>query len=486
VTSSSIVPFIDAMWDDQIVPTLTEYIRIPNKSPAFDPQWAANGYMDRAVSLFAGWARAHLGSFPGAQLEVVRLPARTPLLLIEIPGTVSGTVLLYGHLDKQPEMVGWTDGAGPWQPILKDDRLYGRGGADDGYAMFGALAALLALRQAGQPHARCVILIEACEESGSPDLPAYIEHLGPRLGVPDLVVCLDSGAGNYEQLWLTTSLRGLVIGTLSVRVLEQGQHSGAASGIVPSSFRILRALLSRIEEEGTGRVLLPEFHAAIPSERRDQAARAAAILGDSVWAELPWHARTQPMAADAASLILARTWQPQLAITALEGYPTVKDGGNVLLPYTAAKLSMRVPPGVDSSRAAAALKRTLERDPPYGAGVSFELSGADDGWNAPPLAPWLERSLDAASEAHYGRPAAYQGEGGSIPFMAMLGRKFPQTQFVITGVLGPHSNAHGPNEFLHVGYARKLTGCIAAILGDHARRPDSLGTPADRAFRAGS
>jgi acetylornithine deacetylase/succinyl-diaminopimelate desuccinylase-like protein len=470
VTSSSSVPFIDAIWDDQIVPTLTEYIRIPNKSPAFDPDWAANGYMDRAVSLFAAWAKARLGSFPGAQLDVVRLAGRTPLLLIDIPGGAPGTVLLYGHLDKQPEMVGWAEGTGPWQPVLKDGRLYGRGGADDGYAMFGALAALLALHESGQAHARCVILIEACEESGSPDLPSYIHHLGPRIGAPDLVICLDSGAGNYEQLWLTTSLRGLVVGTLTVHVLEQGQHSGSASGIVPSSFRILRALLSRIEDEGTGRVLLPELQTPIPLERRGQARRAAAILGDTVWAELPWHARTQPMTTDGTSLILARTWEPQLAITALEGYPTVKNGGNVLLPYTTAKVSMRIPPGVDSSKAAAALKETLERDPPYGASVTFELAGADDGWNAPALAPWLERSLDAASEVHYGRPAAYQGEGGSIPFMAMLGRKFPQTQFVITGVLGPQSNAHGPNEFLHISYAKRLTACIATILADHARR----------------
>jgi acetylornithine deacetylase/succinyl-diaminopimelate desuccinylase-like protein len=471
VTSSSSTPFIDAMWDEQIVPTLTEYIRIPNKSPAFDPDWVANGHMDRVVSLFAAWARTHLVSFPQAQLEVLRLPGRTPLLLIEIPGRAAGTVLLYGHLDKQPEMAGWTDGTGPWRPLLKDGRLYGRGGADDGYAMFAALTALLALRESGQAHARCVILIEACEESGSPDLPSYIEHLGARIGTPDLVICLDSGAGNYEQLWLTTSLRGLVNGTLTVRVLEQGQHSGSASGIVPSSFRILRTLLSRIEDERTGRVLHPALQTAIPTERRSQAERAAAILGDGVWAELPWHARTEPMAADGTSLILARTWESQLAITAFEGYPTVKNGGNVLLPYTIAKLSMRIPPGVDSASAAAALKQTLERDPPYGAGVSFDLAGSDDGWNAPALAPWLERSLDAASQAHYGRPAAYQGEGGSIPFMAMLGRRFPQTQFVITGVLGPQSNAHGPNEFLHIGYAKRLTACIAEILGDHAQRP---------------
>jgi acetylornithine deacetylase/succinyl-diaminopimelate desuccinylase-like protein len=464
---------IDSMWDEQIIPALTEYIRIPNKSPAFDPEWAANGHMDRAVSLFAAWAEARLASFPGAHLEVVRLPGRTPLLLIEIPGTAAGTVLLYGHLDKQPEMAGWAEGTGPWQPVLRDGRLFGRGGADDGYAMFGALAALLALQESGQARARCVLLIEASEESGSPDLPPYIEHLGTRIGEPDLVVCLDSGAGNYDQLWLTTSLRGLVIGTLTVRVLDQGQHSGSASGIVPSSFRILRTLLSRIEDEASGRILLPELQIALAPEQRRQAQRAAAILGDCLWTEMPWSGRTRPTASDATSLIIARSWEPQLAITAIEGYPTVKNGGNVLLPFTSAKLSVRLPPGVNAMHAAAALKRSLERDPPYDASVSFELSGADAGWSAPPLAPWLEKAVEAASEAVFGRAAAFQGEGGSIPFMAMLGARFPSTQFVITGVLGPQSNAHGPNEFLHIAYAKRLTACIASILADHARQSHS-------------
>jgi acetylornithine deacetylase/succinyl-diaminopimelate desuccinylase-like protein len=466
--------FIDTIWDTEIVPVLCDYIRIPNKSPAFDPDWLAHGHMERVVTLFAEWAQSRIGAFAGARLEVVRLEGRTPLIFIEIPGDAPGTVLLYGHLDKQPEMKGWSEGTGPWEPVLRDGKLYGRGGADDGYALFASVAALLAVRRDGFRHARCVIIIEAGEESGSPDLPYYIDHLSHRIGQPDLVVCLDSGAGNYEQLWLTTSLRGIIVGNLTVQVLEEGVHSGSASGIVPSSLRVLRSLLSRIEDESTGRIRVAELYADIPEERQTQARQAAAILGDRVWSEMPWSGRTRPTAADdGAALIIAKTWEPQLAVTAIEGYPSVKDGGNVLLPFTTAKLSIRLPPTVNAATAAQALKRVLELNPPYGATIKFDVMGAEGGWNAPASAPWLRDSLNRASSTQFERPAAYQGEGGSIPFMAMLGKKFPATQFVVTGVLGPHSNAHGPNEFLHIEYAKKITGCIAQVVKDHANRPAS-------------
>ena len=407
---------------------------------------------------------------PGSNLEVVRLPGRTPLIFIEVPGTAVGTVLMYGHLDKQPEMLGWAEGLGPWVPLRKDDKLYGRGGADDGYAMFASLAALLALKEQGIAHGRAVIIIEASEESGSPDLPFYIDHLATRIGTPDLVVCLDSGSGNYEQLWLTTSLRGMVIGNLTVRVLTEGVHSGAASGIVPSSFRILRSLLSRIEDQATGRMSLPELFVEIPQDRQTQAKQAAQILGDEVWQQLPFAGATKPMVDDRAEMILEKTWRPQLAVTGLEGYPLPANGGNVLLPYSTAKLSLRVPPTGDADKARAAVKAALERNPPYNAHVTFEAPRGENGWNAPTLAPWLEASLNKASNAAFGKPVAYQGEGGSIPFMAMLGEKFPGTQFVVTGLLGPHSNAHGPNEFLHIAFAKKLSAAIATVLADHAAR----------------
>lgn len=459
--------FMDRLWDGEIIPALTDYIRIPNKSPAFDPDWEKHGHMEKVVTMFTAWAKEKLEALSGSKLEVVRLPGRTPLIFIEVPGEAAGTILMYGHLDKQPEMVGWTEGTGPWIPVMKDDKLYGRGGADDGYAMFAAISALLALKEQNLPHARAVIVIEACEESGSPDLPFYIDHLSDRIGSPDLVVCLDSGCGNYDQLWLTTSLRGMVIGNLTVRVLSEGVHSGDASGVVASSFRIARRLLSRIEDEASGQMKLDALFVQVPPERLEQAKAAAAILGDEVFTKLPFSPGVKPMAESPTELILNRTWRPQLAITAMDGYPLPEDGGNVLLPYTTLKLSLRLPPICEAEPARLAIKKALDDNPPYGAEVAFEGAMSDTGWNAPALAPWLAKALDKASATAFGKPAAFMGEGGSIPFMAMLGKKFPKTQFVVTGVLGPHSNAHGPNEFLHIPTAKRVATAIASILADH-------------------
>jgi acetylornithine deacetylase/succinyl-diaminopimelate desuccinylase-like protein len=426
--------------------------------------------MEAAVEQFAAWALSKIADIAGATLEVVRLEGRTPLIFIEIPGQGSDTVLLYGHLDKQPEMEGWAEGFGPWIPLLKDGKLYGRGGADDGYAMFGGLAAILALRAQIVAHARCVILIEACEESGSDDLPFYVDHLAPRLNSPSLVICLDSGCGNYDQLWLTTSLRGIVGGVLKVQVLEEGVHSGDASGVVPSSFRVLRALLSRLENEATGEIIPREFHAEIPVVRQAEARTAAASLGPAVYQKFPFVPGMRPVSEDAAELILNRTWRPALAITGLDGAPVPANAGNVLRPETSAKLSLRLPPTVDAITAGEHLKAQMEADPPYGARVIFVTGDASSGWSAPPLADWLRASVDRASQVAFGRDAAMMGEGGSIPFMGMLGEKFPEAQFVITGVLGPHSNAHGPNEFLHIAMGKGVSLAIAQVLADHLVR----------------
>jgi acetylornithine deacetylase/succinyl-diaminopimelate desuccinylase-like protein len=465
----AIAAFVARKWDDEIVARLTDYIRIPCKSPHFDPAWASGGHMDAAVALAEGWCRAQ--PIEGMQLEVVRLPARTPVLYFDVPANGgAGTILMYGHLDKQPEMVGWREGFGPWVPVMEEGRLYGRGGADDGYAVFASLAALMALRAQGGKHARVVGLIECCEESGSYDLPAYLEALAPQMGEVDFVIGLDSGCGNYEQLWVTTSLRGLAAGTLSVEVLGEGVHSGDASGIVPSSFRIARMLLDRLEEPATGRVKPLDFHCEIPGERVQQAWQAGQILRESVYRKFPFAGGTQPMVTDFGEAILNRTWRPFLSVVGADGMPAIKDAGNVLRPRTALKLSLRLPPLVDAPRATEAMKRLLEIDPPHGAKVSFEPDQAATGWSAPPTAAWLKSALDEASQDHYGKPAAMMGEGGTIPFMGMLGKHFPDAQFLITGVLGPRSNAHGPNEFLHVPYAKKLTACVAQVIGAHALR----------------
>lgn len=460
--------YINQLWDSSIVPTLMDYIKIPNKSPQFDREWQQHGFMDQAVALISNWCKEH--AVEGMKLEVIQLEGRTPVIFMEIPGSNDDTILLYGHLDKQPEMSGWDEDLHPWKPVLRGDRLYGRGAADDGYAAFASLAAIKSLREQNLPHARCVILIEACEESGSYDLPYYIDALEARIGNPSLVICLDSGCGNYEQLWTTTSLRGLVTAIVKIDVLKQGIHSGSGSGIVPSCFQVLRQLLTRLEDEKSGDVVLKDLFVEIPAQRVQQAEQAATVLGKSVYDDLPFCEGTKPRTDAVAELILNRTWRPALSVIGMNGMPLLENAGNVTLPTLTVKLSLRIPPTLDPKKAADAIKATLEKNPPFDAHVECTIPEIGPGWNAPAEAPWLVDAANNASMSYFGKPAVCMGEGGSIPFMGMLGKKFPQAQFLITGLLGPESNAHGPNEFLHIPTGKKLTACVAQVIADHFKR----------------
>ncbi len=460
--------FVGKMWDEEIVPEISDYIRVPNKSPHFDPDWEKHGHMETAVQMLEAWCRTQ--PIEGMTVEVARIEGRTPVLFIDIPGQSEDVVLLYGHYDKQPEFSGWDDDLDPWTPVIKDGKLYGRGGADDGYATFGSLTAIRALQEQGIPHAHCVVIVEGCEESGSFDLPYYIDLLEDRIGSPDLVVCLDAECGNYDQLWCTTSLRGNLTGTLRVDVLTEGVHSGSASGVVPSSFRTARQLLSRIEDENSGRILLESLHADIPEQRLEQAAKAADTLQELVYEKFPWAIDAPQPGESNKELMLNNTWRPTLAVTGQEGMPDLVNAGNVLLPYTVLKLSFRLPPTVDAKKAATAVESALEADTPPLVKVEFDADSSMAGWNAPAIAPWLEASMQKASQAFFGKPSMYMGTGGTIPFMGMLGERFPEAQFLITGLLGPKSNAHGPNEFLHIETGKRLTSCVAQVLEDHFTR----------------
>ena len=475
---------VSRAWDDDIVRQITDYIRIPAKSPMFDADWAQNGFIDTVVRNAAAWVEAQ--KVEGLTLEIIRLEGRTPVLFFELPASrgagkveldrdqtaVNQTVLMYGHLDKQPEFTGWRNDLGPWTPKYENGKLYGRGGADDGYAIYASIAAIQALKSQQVAHPRIVGLIETCEESGSYDLLPYIDALRTRLGDVALVVCLDSGAGNYDQLWLTSSLRGMASGVLKVEILTEGVHSGDASGLVPSSFRIMRQVLDRLEDSATGRLLPSAFHCEVPSDRLAQAQATAAILGDEVHKRFPWAhydcggatVFALPTTTDPVQALLSRTWTPTLSVTGAEGFPEFKNAGNVLRPYTAFKLSLRLPPLIDAATAVQQLKRLLEDNAPYQALVTFESAGAATGWNAPSTAPWFEQALNAASQAYFGAPCGYIGQGGTIPLMNMLSTGFPKAQMMVCGVLGPKSNAHGPNEFLHVPYAKKLTAAVAQVM----------------------
>jgi len=476
--ASALGDFAARVWDEEIVPALIDYIAIPAKSPMFDADWAANGHIEKVLTQAAAWVEGQ--KVAGLKLEVIRIPGRTPVIFFEVPGTKVGSedsIVLYGHLDKQPEFSGWRNDLGPWTPKYENGLLYGRGGADDGYAIYASLTAIMALDKQGIPRPRCVGLIETCEESGSFDLPAYLDVLRPRLGNVSLVVCLDSGAGNYDQLWLTTSLRGMVSGVLKVEVLTEGIHSGDASGCVPSSFRILRHVLDRLEDSKTGRLLPESFHCEIPGARLEQAQATAAILKDEVYKRMPWACGADggpvlPVTRDPVEVLLNRTWRPTLSVVGADGFPELKNAGNVLRPYTAFKLSLRLPPLIDGNAAALELKTLLEDSAPYNAKVTFTPDGragayGATGWNTPELSPWLSQALNDASQAHFGAPVGYIGQGGTIPLMSMLQKGFPQAQMMVCGVLGPKSNAHGPNEFLHVPYGKRLTAAVAQVMAAH-------------------
>jgi acetylornithine deacetylase/succinyl-diaminopimelate desuccinylase-like protein len=461
---------VRALWERDILPSLSDLVAIPAVSEGFDPDWAANGHLAAAVAHVRAWLVAR--DLPGATVDVVELPGKSPVLLLEVPGAAgteaAGTALLYGHLDKQPPVGGWSDGLGPWTPVVRDGRLYGRGAADDGYAGYAAAVAVEAVRAAGGRHGRCVILLETGEESGSPDLPEYLALLAPRLGTVSLVVCLDSGAGDYERMWLTTSLRGLLQTTVTARVLRIGQHSGGAGGIVPSSFRILRALLDRLEDTATGEVLVPEAHVPIPADRRAEAKAAVEAVPGMMGEGVPLLPGMTLVDTDETELSLNNTWRPTMAVIGAAGLPAPADAGNVLRPETSLCLSFRLPPTADSSAVRAAVANALTNDVPYGATVELSRVEAADGWNSPDLAPWLRAALDDASESVFGAPWRAFGLGGSIPFMGLLHETYPAAQFVVTGALGPASNAHVPDESLHLAYVGKLTEAIALLLHAHA------------------
>lgn len=458
-------PTIEKHWDDNIIPTLCDYIKIPNKSVMFDKNWEANGYMAKAMQLIVDWC--HANPIKDMKLEVLSEKGRTPLLFIEIPGQTDDTVLLYGHMDKQPEMRGWAEGKGPWEPVIENGKLYGRGGADDGYSTFAAMTAISMLQQNNIPHARCIIFIEASEESGSIDLDHYLAQLKTRIGTPSLIVCLDSGAGNYEQLWGTTSLRGVIGGELSIDVLNKGMHSGIGSGVVPSVFSVLQSLIGRIADANTGDITLKQLHVEIPKERITQAKETAATLDKTFLDGYDFAGNTQPVNSNITELLLNRTWRPALSVTGIDGMPKIENAGNVTLPKLSAKLSLRIPPTLNPETTHNILKEIFENSPPFNATVKYTPLENGPGWNAPAMEDWLKQANEEASQLFFNKSAAYFGEGGSIPFMGLLGDMFPKAQFLITGVLGPLSNAHGPNEFLHIDFVKKITGCIAYVLAAH-------------------
>eukprot|EP00818_Percolomonas_sp_WS_P002056 CAMPEP_0117446388 /NCGR_PEP_ID=MMETSP0759-20121206/6313_1 /TAXON_ID=63605 /ORGANISM="Percolomonas cosmopolitus, Strain WS" /LENGTH=484 /DNA_ID=CAMNT_0005238649 /DNA_START=24 /DNA_END=1478 /DNA_ORIENTATION=+ len=477
LNTDKVTSFVNKQWDESIIPLLCDYIKIPSQSPDYDPEWETNGLQEEVVDLMMDWVKKQ--NVPGLKYEIVKLPHRTPLIFCEIESNAKDkenapTIVLYAHYDKQPPLEGWSEGLGPYKPVIKEGPyagkwLYGRAGADDGYGLPASLTALRALHEQGVEHGRVVVMIEGCEESGSKDLPFYMDHLKDRIGTPDLLVCLDSGAGNYDTMWMTTSLRGVMAFPMTVSLLKDGVHSGGGSGIAADSFRVVRQLLDRLEDSSTG-IMIDEFQVDIPQERIEQTSATAKVLGETSHTQLPFRSGVKPVTNDLTELLLNNTWRPTLTITGADGLPAVKNAGNVLRSSTTVKLSIRLPPSLDSTAAEKKVRELLTTNVPYGAQVTLpEHFHIANGWAAKPLKKWTSQAYEQAAQAFFGQSAQYMGEGGTIPFLGLLQKKFPQTQMCVTGLLGPASNAHGVDEGFPIEYSKKLTACISFILAEHFR-----------------
>mmetsp|Transcript_24422 Transcript_24422/g.21611 ORF Transcript_24422/g.21611 Transcript_24422/m.21611 type:complete len:479 (+) Transcript_24422:68-1504(+) len=467
--TKKISDFVDADFDKSALPGLMDFIRIPNLSKNFDPEWNSNGLLEKAAKHVKSWIEAQ--NIKGLNIEYIKNDDLSPLLFIEVAGTDkdAGTVLMYGHFDKQPHMVGWSEGLGPVDPVIKDGKLYGRGSNDDGYSIFSAITAIKACQTNGLAHPRVVFLMEGDEESGSTHINTYIERVKDKIGTPSMIFILDAGCLNYEQFWLVTSLRGNIKPRLNVKIINEGVHSGDASGIVPDTFRIIRELLGRLEDPKTGDII-KELQVNIPPNRYQEGYETSKVMGDALFQKFPWldKSKQQGVSTDNFQLYLNRHWRPTLTVIGQDGLPPCEKAGNVLRPETTISLSIRLPPTLNADKAFDSVKEILEKNPPYGAKVELLKGNNNHGWSAPDFADYLSNALKDASKSYFGKPLMATGEGGSIPFVNKLNIRYPKAQFLVCGVAGPGANAHGPNEMLNIPYTKQFTKCIAYILSQSA------------------
>lgn len=453
----------DELWEESIIPSLSDFIKIEALSPSFEPNWEEKGELDATIDLFTKWLVEQ--ELEGMEYKVHRIGERTPVLLVTVEGTGPGEVIFYSHLDKQPSRPKlWSEGLHPLKGVRRDPWLYGRGALDDGYGGYVCVTALKMLQEQGVPYPRSHFLIETCEESGSYDLPPYLELLTEDLGEPDLIVVLDSGGPDYEHIWVTEALRGLVAGNLSVQVSNEGVHSGMSGGVIPSSFRIQRMLLDRVEDSKTGEILVPEMHVEISDKVRKEAEELGKLLGDEIWAQLPVVDTLRPHNEGSAEILLDMNWRPAMSVIGANGMPPTQTAGNVLRTHTDLKLSFRIPPGVNSEIIDSILKEILESNPPYGSKVEYIPDAAADGFHAPAMDGKIADALSSASLHISGLPPMATWVGGTIPFMAMMQKKYPSAQFFCTGTGGPGNNAHGPDEKLHIPSSKRLTAVLSATI----------------------
>ena len=464
-----IEPFITQTFEKDVVPALMNFIRIPNGSPSYDKDWQTNGFQEQAALYIKEWVESQ--NLQNTYVHILQEKNRTPFIYIEIEASKkddSRSILMYGHFDKQPPLEGWSEGLSPRSPVIKDKHLYGRGGADDGYGVFAAVSAVKCAQAHNWPMPRINIIIEGAEESYTQDLEFYVDFLKEEIGNPSLIVCLDSGCEDYKRLWITSSLRGVISVDLKVSLLTQGIHSGIGGGLVAESLMVLRNLIDRIEDPLTAKMLLEDLFVQIPENRRKEIKEVVQIVGKDIISNVPFEAGVKPFSDDIEELIINNTWKPFLCVTGADGLPEASTAGNVLRPYTQVKLSIRLPPMVDSVKAGQKVVEVLTKDPIYNAVVEAKVSNTGDGWNLSNFSERLRNITSTASQRFYaGNEIQFLGEGGSIPFVQILNNKFKNSDFLVLGVTGPGSNIHGLDENLDLDFCRRLICCLAYILSDY-------------------
>lgn len=444
-----------SLFETEGLGALLAFVKVPSLSPRFEAEWAVKGDIEQAVETVKVWAEGL--EVPGLSTTVLRLSNAPPVLLCDIPGSspASATILLYGHLDKQPGQASWP----AFTPVLKEGKLYGRGAADDGYA---AITALLAIKACGADRPRCVVILETEEESGSPHFSAYLEEIKNRIGLPALIIVLDSNIPSYGRFWVTESMRGSLNFDLRVDVLGKGVHSGS-SGLVPDSFRVLRCLLARLEDSKTGRIRLAQLHSALPPHLYRVFASLSQL--DPAWlSAFPFCDSTVPLQPDTVELRLNQAWRPALTVTGVDGLPSSEKAGNVVRPYTAVRVAIRLPPDVNPVLAYKAVEKAVLAAVPSQAKVTISNCAVAEGWVNRTPSPKLQSAIKEAAQHCFGTEASASAAGGTIPVLSLLSATFPEAEFLVTGVLGPGSNAHCPYECLDIEYCVKLTAAIASIL----------------------
>ena len=444
---------------------LQEFVRVENLTPMVDPEYATNGLVQKAMECVDKWIQGL--NIIGLKRHVIHPEGLNPLVVYVVEPSEGCTknIMMYGHLDKQPYGPGWEEGLSPTDPIIRGDFMYGRGSCDDGYSAFACMLAVKALQESGAKWPRVVLTLETEEESGSPCLLALLKEAEPLIGKPDAMFCMDSGALDYEQLWLTSSLRGVCIVELTVEGGKAGYHSGETGGIIPETFRVVRQLLNRLDDPETGEVC-KEFQVEVPDFKRQEAKFIAGKYGDKIYNKFDVHPGVQYMSQDnVEELYLNKAWRPNLSITGADGLPPCGIAGNVLRPKTTVKCSMRLVPTFDAHQANQIFEEKLTKNVPYNAKVTLKGGHAGSGWCQKQLEPWLQTAFEQSAQKFFdGTPVGTFGEGGSIPFLKELERKYPATQIVALGCCGPESNIHGPNEKINLVYVKKIIKTLGHLL----------------------